>query len=191
MDSTAKRSPGRPRSITSHQAILTAAEELLVEHGFSSVTIDGIAARAGVGKQTIYRWWPTKADVILEATAGKAEFAVPAEDRGGYAEDLRAFLSTAFTLSGDAHTADLLRGLMVESQHRADFGDRFRTTFLEPRRHAFAAITRRAAARGDLPPGPSPDTTADIVFGTLWYRLLTARPGFDEQLVEDLVRALT
>lgn len=168
-----------------------AAENLLVECGYASVTIDGIAARAGVGKQTIYRWWPTKADVILEVTAGRDEFAVPVEDLGSYAKDLRMFLTRAFTMASGVHTAELLRGLMVESQLRADFGERFRTTFLEPRRDAFAEIVLRAGARGDPPQGLSPDTASDIVFGTLWYRLLTARQEVSMELIDDLVRVLS
>jgi AcrR family transcriptional regulator len=191
MDGTEKRPPGRPRSAASHQAILAAAERLLIEDGYSNVTIDGIAARAGVGKQTIYRWWPTKADLILEVCASKSEFSVPVDDHGSYVDDLRAFLIGAFTMASRAPTADLLRGLMVEAQLRADFGDRFRATFLEPRRQTFVAMTQRAAARGDLPSSPSPETTTDIVFGTLWYRLLTARHDLNHQLIEDLVQTLT
>lgn len=190
MVSDAKRSPGRPRSSVSHRAILDATQNLLIEDGYSAVTIEKIAARAGVGKQTIYRWWPTKADIILEVSAENAAFAVPVEDHGSYVDDLRAFVTTAFTMASDTRSAGLLGGLMVESQLRADFGERFRSTFLEPRRRAFANITDRAALRGDLPTSPSQSTTADIVFGTLWYRLLTARHEVDPALVEELVTTL-
>ena len=66
MSDTGRR-PGRPRSEAARQAILTAAQEELLARGVGELTIEGIAARAGVGKQTIYRWWPSKADVVLEA----------------------------------------------------------------------------------------------------------------------------
>ena len=79
---------------------------------------------------------------------------------------------------------------MVEAQLRDDFGERFRTTFLEPRRAAFALITDRAARRGDLPPHPSPEVIADIVFGTFWYRLLGTRDVLDDRLIGELVRTL-
>ena len=69
--------PGRPRSEASRQATLMAALELAAEIGYGRLTIEGIAARAGVGKQTIYRWWPSKADILLEAGAAKAGLRVP------------------------------------------------------------------------------------------------------------------
>src|ERR1700722_14755802 len=90
------RSPGRPRSEQSRQAILVATLELVTEVGYAGLTIEGIAARAGVGKQTIYRWWGTKADVLLEAGAVKADVQIPTDDRGSYAADLHAFLEASY-----------------------------------------------------------------------------------------------
>lgn len=186
-----RRPPGRPRSQASHDAILSAVQQLVAEQGYPGVTIDAIAARAGVAKQTIYRWWKTKADVVLEATAAKPDLFVPTVDHGSYAVDLRAFLQTGFAMANQAQTADLLRGLMIEAQTSPEFGERFRTTFLQPRREAFAVITDRAAKRGDLPPRPAATNVADIVFGTLWYRLLATRQKLDDELVDDLVEVLT
>jgi AcrR family transcriptional regulator len=111
---TGKRAPGRPRSETSRQAILMAALDLVVEDGYANTTIEGIAARAGVGKQTIYRWWPTKADVVLEASAAKADLHVPVTDHGSYAADLRAFLHASYVMANHTQFADLLRALMAE-----------------------------------------------------------------------------
>jgi AcrR family transcriptional regulator len=193
-DETA-RPPGRPRSEEARRAILEATAALLTEVGYGGTTVETVAARAGVGKQTIYRWWPTKADLVLEASAGdgtgEAGFAVPAEDHGSYPADLRAFLLTAYTMAAHEPTADLLRSLMVEAQLRPEFGERFRERFLAPRRTAFAAITDRAAERGDLPAYPAPATVADVVFGTLWYRLLATREPLDEGLAGELVVLLT
>src|ERR1700721_1177340 len=101
-----KRAPGRPRSETSRQAILSAALSLASEDGYAHATIDGIAARAGVGKQTIYRWWPTKADVVLEACTAKADLHVPVTDRGSYAADLRAFLEASYAMANHPPLAD-------------------------------------------------------------------------------------
>jgi len=188
---TGKRAPGRPRSETSRQAILIAALDLVAEDEYANATIDGIAARAGVGKQTIYRWWPTKADIVFEAVAAKAELYVPVTDHGSYAADLRSFLNASYAMANHPQIADLLRALMAEAQVSPEFGERFRTAFLVPRREAFAVITDRAAQRGDLPDRPEPGTVADIVFGTIWYRILATRQPFDDQLIEDLVAALT
>jgi AcrR family transcriptional regulator len=182
---------GRPRSEEARRAILNAALEIAAESGYAALTIEGIAARAGVGKQTIYRWWPTKADVLLEAGAAKADLRVPLDDRGSYAADLRAFLTASYKMANDRALADLLRALMAEAQLNEAFGERFRTAFLQRRRDALAVIVDRAAARGDLPPRPSKPVVLDLVFGTIWYRVLATHGRLDKALVDDLVGVLT
>jgi AcrR family transcriptional regulator len=164
---------------------------LAAEVGYAELTIEGIAARAGVGKQTIYRWWPSKADVLLEACAVKADLHVPVTDHGGYRADLRAFLEASSAIARLLpQLPDLLSALMAEAQLDREFGDRFRTAFLERRRDALAVIIGRARARGDLPGHPDADIVADIVFGTIWYRILAIRRPFDAGLVEDLLGLL-
>jgi AcrR family transcriptional regulator len=164
---------------------------MVAETGYSGLTIEGIAARAGVGKQTIYRWWPSKADVLLEASAVAADIYVPTTDHGSYPADLRAFLEASYQLGNHPPLADLLRALMAEAQLNPQFGGRFRTAFLERRRDALAVITDRARRRGDLPDRPDPGTVAHIVFGTIWYRFLATHQPFDARLVDDLVAILT
>jgi AcrR family transcriptional regulator len=187
---TSPRSVGRPRSETSRQAILSAAIALAAEVGYAGLTIEGIAARAGTGKQTIYRWWPTKADILLEAGAAKADAYVPVTDHGSYRADLRAFLEASYAMAGLPQLADLLRALMAEAQLDREFGERFRLSFLERRRDAIGVITSRARERGDLPGHPDPETVADIVFGTIWYRILATRRPLDAALAEDLTGLL-
>ena len=184
------RTPGRPRSEASRQATLVAALELAAEIGYGRLTIEGIAARAGVGKQTIYRWWPSKADILLEAGAAKADLHVPVTDHGSYRADLRAFLEASYQMAGHPGLSDLLRALMAEAQIDPAFGDRFRAAFLERRRDALAVIIDRARERGDLPDRPAAGTVADIVFGTIWYRTLATRQPLDADLVDDLVGLL-
>jgi AcrR family transcriptional regulator len=183
--------PGRKRSEESRRAILTAAVELTAEVGYAGLTIEGIAARSGTGKQTIYRWWPSKADVLLDALAAKAQLHIPVPDEGDYRSDLRRFLGDTFELGGRPQVVDLLRALMAEAQINDDFGRRFREEFLRRRRNALGEILARARARGDLPAGPSPETVTDIVFGTLWYRILATRRPPDPRLIDELVTALT
>ena len=182
--------PGRKRSEQSRLAILTAAYELVGEIGYARLTIEGIAARAGTGKQTIYRWWPSKADVVLDALATKADLHIPIPDEGSYAADLQAFLLASFALGGQATLIGILRALMAEAQIDPEFWQRFRDGFLQRRRDALGVITGRAQARGDLPPGLSPGTVADIVFGVIWYRVLATRELPDTGLASELVTAL-
>jgi AcrR family transcriptional regulator len=188
---TQTRPPGRPRSEAARRAILIAALELVAEVGYARLTIEGIAARAGVGKQTIYRWWPTKGDILLEAAAVKAELHVPVTDHGSYEADLRAFLKASYKLANHPQLGDLLRAIIAEAQINPEFGARFRADFLQRRRDALAVITDRALERGDLPDRPDPVTIADIVFGTIWYRVTATRQPLDNDLVEDLTATLT
>jgi AcrR family transcriptional regulator len=183
--------PGRRRSEDSRQAILTAALDLVGEVGYGALTIEGIAARAGTGKQTIYRWWPSKADVLLDALAARADLHVPVPDNGSYALDLREFLRASFTLGRGSQVADGLRALMAEALHNPAFSERFRSSFLQPRRTALGTLLARAQAKDELPPGLSPGTITDIVFGTIWYRLLATRQELDDHLVEELLTALS
>jgi AcrR family transcriptional regulator len=187
---TTEAQRGRPRSEEARQAILVAALEIAAESGYAALTIEGIAARAGVGKQTIYRWWPTKADVLLEAGATKAALRIPLEDRGSYAADLRPFLTASYKMANDRALADLLRALMAEAQLDEAFGERFRVAFLQRRRDALAVIVDRARERGDLPPHPTKEVVLDIVFGVIWYRVLASRRRLDKALVDDLVGVL-
>jgi AcrR family transcriptional regulator len=163
---------------------------LAAEVGYGRLTIEGIAARAGVGKQTIYRWWPSKADILLEAGAAKADLHVPVTDYGSYRADLRAFLEASYRMASFPALADLLRALIAEAQIDPEFGDRFRAAFLQRRRDALAVITDRARERGDLPARPDPGTVADIVFGSIWYRTLATRQPLDAALVDNLVGLL-
>lgn len=114
-------------------------------------------------------------------------------DTGSYASDLRAFLTASYEVGNRARFADVLRSLMAEAQVNPEFGARFRAEFLDRRREAFAVITDRARARGDLPGHPDPGTVADIVFGTIWYRVLGTREPLplDGRLADDLVTLLT
>jgi AcrR family transcriptional regulator len=183
--------PGRKRSEESRQAILTATLELVGDVGYGRLTIEAIAARAGVGKQTIYRWWPSKADVLLDALTAKASIVVPEPNEGSYVADLRAFLLATFTLGRDPRVVDVLRALMTHAQLDPAFGERFRERFLQARRDALGALLDRAAARGDLPAAPSKGTVADIVFGIVWYRILATQQPLDQEQAEELLALLS
>ena len=185
------RKPGRRRSEGSRDAILQAATELVVEQGYAAVSIEKVAQRAGVGKQTIYRWWPSKGDILMEALAHKADVHIPLPDEGSWAADLRRMLNDSFTLGRAPQVAELLRALMVEAQLDPAFGARFRAEFLERRRAALATLVERARKRGDLPATLTAGFAADVVFGVLWYRLLAIPQPFDRRLTKHLVALLT
>src|SRR4051812_13818352 len=102
---TETRRPGRPRSEEARRAVLAATHDELVERGYGALTIEGIAARAGVGKQTIYRWWSSKGDVVLDAALDLAATGVPAPDEGSLEADLTTFLIGTYRLRDRARPA--------------------------------------------------------------------------------------
>jgi AcrR family transcriptional regulator len=187
----AGRRPGRRRSQVSREAILQAATDLLVEQGYAAASIEKIAQRAGVGKQTIYRWWPSKGDVLMEALARKADTFIPLPDEGSWAADLRGMLQASHELGNAPQIAELLRALMVEAQLDPVFGERGRAEVLQRRRAALTTLVERARERGDLPAGLTADFAAEVVFGVIWYRLLALPRPFDDALADHLVALLT
>src|SRR5208282_1654323 len=149
-------STGRRRNDRSHQAILKAAMELLTEVGYRGVTIEGIAARAGVGKQTIYRWWPSRAAVVMEASVRAAADSAPDPDTGTLETDLQKFLAGSFvSLQGTA--GQVLRGMVAEAQLDAEFRTQFVETFIMTRRAGLVQILRRARKRKELSQDVDPE----------------------------------
>ena len=183
MSDTGRR-PGRPRSETARRAILAAAQEELLARGPGDLTIEGIAARAGVGKQTIYRWWPSKADVVLDAMLDRASADIPVPDEGSLGADLRAFLTSTFRMRDEQRP--VLVGLMAQSVLDPVFGQAFRERFLALRRATLRSLFERAAERGEIAPEADVALLVDMIYGTLWYRLLVEHGPLDDDTARDL-----
>lgn len=177
---------GRPRSAVVHDAIVDAAVDLLGECGYDGLTMEGVAARAGVGKATIYRRWPSKFDLVVEALDCLAEEANPALDTG----DTRADLVAMATRLRDKLTSgpgDVLRGLLVESHRNPDLAHRFRTEFIAPRRAKAKEILQRGQERGDIRPDVDLDLAAELVTSVLFYRTMFSGASVSGALPEKLV----
>ncbi|MFD4130372.1 TetR/AcrR family transcriptional regulator [Streptomyces globisporus] len=146
-------SPGRPRSEAARIAVLQAVDDLLVEQGYAAMTMKGIAERAGVGRQTVYRWWSTKAEILLEASVGDAAHELATEPRARPADDLTAFLQalTAFLTTSPAGLA--YRALLGEAQHDSAVRDLVRTADLLATA-AQAVLTRISRHADHMPPAP-------------------------------------
>jgi AcrR family transcriptional regulator len=188
---TGVRRPGRPRSETARRAILAAAVGELQERGYAALTVEGIAARAGVGKQTIYRWWPSKADVVLDGLIDLTATKISVPDEGSLPADLMVFLADTFRERGQRA---VLVGLMAQALLDPVFAAAFRDRFLFGRRTVLREILDRAAARGEIAPDVDPELLIDVVYGVLWYRLLLDHAPLDEeagrQLAKLVVRAV-
>jgi AcrR family transcriptional regulator len=172
------RRRGRPRSEAARRAILDASMDELAEHGYGALTMEGIAARAGVGKQTIYRWWPSKAEVVLDALLDLAAARISVPDKGTLDADLTAFLTDSFR---PYELRPILTGLMAHAVLDPAFATAFRDRFLFSRRAALRQILSRAAGRGEIAPEVDPELLIDVVYGVLWYRLLLDHAPLNEE----------
>jgi AcrR family transcriptional regulator len=164
------RSPGRPRSESARRAILGATTDLIERDGYGRVTMESIARHAGVSKQTVYRWWPTKAAILLEALNEGAAAISPLRDTGSFETDLRTFLRS--TVAGARRNGRLLAALMAEAQFDEDLAEAFRTGFLARRRGILGELLERGRNSGGLAATADTDFLVELAFATLWYRIL-------------------
>jgi AcrR family transcriptional regulator len=181
------------RSEPARLAVLEAADDLLVEHGFAGVTIEGIAAKAGVAKQTIYRWWASKTDILFDALTQDASefFTVP--DTGDLGADLRARLHELATFLTATDAGAVVRALAGQAQHDPVVATRFRSEFLTAQRDLDREPFRRAAARGDLTSGADIELATDLLAGPVYYRVLITgqpvTPAYTDALVDHFLAA--
>jgi AcrR family transcriptional regulator len=182
----ATEQPGRRRSERSHRAILEATQELLVERGYPAVSIEGIAARAGVGKQTIYRWWPSKPALVLEAYL-TGEDAVPhPEPAGSTREDVRALLGWLVSVLAEPTGGGVVAGLVAELPHDADLAEGFRRDVVPARREAMLAALETGRERGEIRADADLELAVDELHGAVFYRLLLSGEALDDAFVERL-----
>lgn len=177
---------GRRRSERSHDAIVAATQELLVERGYAAVTIEGIAARAGVGKQTIYRWWPSKAALVLEAYLAGQDAVAPPPAGATAHEDVRALLGWLVAVLDQPIGGHVVAGLVGDLQHDADLARGFRREVVPARRAAMRAALERAQARGEIRADADLELAVDALHGAVFYRLLLSGEPLDGDFADRL-----
>jgi AcrR family transcriptional regulator len=170
---------GRRRNAAARDAILDATFDLLRAGGGVGLTIDAIAEAAGVGRQTIYRWWPSKGAVAAEAMARGARAIASPRDTGSWPDDLTQFLIDSFAGLENPGLRRALRQLISAAQTDEHVAEML-AGFTAQRRAALRALLERGLARGDLPAGADLDLLVDVAYGVLWYRLLVGHAPLDE-----------
>jgi AcrR family transcriptional regulator len=181
---------GRRRNEAAREAILDAAFRLLSGPGTEALTIDAIAAEAGVGRQTIYRWWPSKGAVLADALVRHAWTVVPERDTGSFTGDLTAFFVDSFAGLGYGDYADRLRQIVAEAQHDEHVA-RVLADFTAVRRAALHALLERGRDAGELAAEADLGMLVDMAYGVLYYRLLVSRAPLDEKAARSLAAELT
>ncbi|MFI6728283.1 TetR/AcrR family transcriptional regulator [Streptomyces sp. R-74717] len=175
------------RSERSRRAILEAALELCTEKGYGRVTVEAIAARAGVSKKTIYRWWPSKSAVMLEAFTDALVGTTPFVDTGDVAADLRANVMGAVKLLSTPPYGPAYAGILSEVHHDDALAETVRTKLIDPRFNEAVARLRRAQEQGQIPPGADLPLAVEMLYGPVYYRHVLRKPVQDEETIAALV----
>lgn len=185
------RKPGRPRSEKARQAILESTLNLLRDAGFADFSVETVASHANVGKATVYRWWPNKAALIVDAFATSADEELRFPDTGSVIRDMKIQMG---------HLVDILlsaRGRIVANLIGAGQADpeltrAFRDRFLRPRREEAYATLRRGIERGELMREANLDLLLDSLYGPIYMRFLIGHRelsrAFSDQLCDSVMR---
>jgi AcrR family transcriptional regulator len=180
-----KRPPGRPRSEPVRLAILRSTLKLLGEHGFSDLSIEGVAARAGVGKATVYRWWPNKAALITDAfassTGEKLHFPDTGSVHADMSQQMRQLIKIFLSRRGRIVSAILAAGQSDRNVIAA-----FRGRFMKPRRQEAYATLQRGIQRGELRKDIDMDLLLDSLYGPIYMRFLIRHRKLTPDFVDRL-----
>lgn len=166
----------RRRNEQSRLAILDATIELIGEVGYDDVSIEGIAKRACVGKQTIYRWWPSKGAVILEAATQNLDPAVVFPDTGDVVADLREHLKGIVELVWTTGFGDAYRGLIAAAQSDSQLQRALSAQVIEPNVEAFGRRIAAAQERGEVRQDADVQVLRDLLYGVIEYRIIHQMP---------------
>ena len=175
---------GRPRSEAAHAAILKAALRLVAKRGFRAVSVNEIAAEAGVGKMTLYRHWPNKAAVVMDALLALIgeETAFPEADSALESLRRQLHLQAAFFRGT---RGNLIRSLVSEAQSDPELATAFRDRWLSPRRESVRQNIQSAISEGSLRGDFNIDTAIDQLYGSLYYRLLLGSGAINQAFIEE------
>jgi len=166
---------GRPRSERARVAVLHAVDDLLVEVGYAAMTMKGIAERAGVGRQTVYRWWSTKAEILFEASVLDAASELASEPQESAIDDLTGYLEgvSRFLTSSPAGAA--YRALLGEAQHDQAVAELLASTDLLG--DSARSVIERVIRRGDIPAQTATEPAISLLVGPLFFQAIAGYQG--------------
>jgi AcrR family transcriptional regulator len=192
---TSARAPGRPRRATATATILRATLTLLAERGFQATTMDAIAAEAGVGKNTIYRRWPSKEELIVDAVR-ELTAELDTQDAADLYSLLLEWARDFERVFSDPLVGRILPALLGELQRNPEFAHAYADRVVRPRREALVALISEALASGELRAGLDAEQVADLLIGPTMLRWLfpfglpEIPSSYAETLVETVWRGI-
>ncbi|MFZ0181285.1 MAG: TetR/AcrR family transcriptional regulator [Candidatus Dormiibacterota bacterium] len=174
------------RSVQARHAILVAARQLLRSRGYARTTMEAVATKAGVGKITVYRRWPSKGALALEVLLEFQDFG-PAPDTGTTRGDLIAVVRRLHGGLTHPTATAIIPGLATDMARDPTLAETFRDGFVAPRRKSMEEVIQRAVQRGDLPIDVDEDLLIDLLIGPFYYRIFITGHRVDPDLAEQLV----
>ncbi len=187
---TTRTRSGNRRNETARLAVLHAADDLLAEHGFSGLTIESIAREAGVAKQTIYRWWPSKVEILLDTLIEDSQKSIPVPASKPGIEAIRSYLRSFVRFLTSDPAGKVLLALIAEAQHNPATAKKLHDRYLEPRRNQERELIDKAIEAGQISPRLSSEAVIDALTGPIIYRTLIGSGiprGFVNTLIDDLL----
>ena len=166
--------------------VIAATNDLIDRHTYRAVTIDAVARASGVSKSTIYRHWPSRQVLVLEAFNHKTELMTNVPDSGDAFADLRSYVARLASCLDFGGAASTVSGLIGDALADEEFARLFRATIVRGRRRAFGEIVRRGQRRGQIRSDIDAGVVVDALYGAIHHRLLLTRQPFDQPFVDAL-----
>ena len=178
---------GRPRSAQADRAIMDAAAEVLAERGLAGMSIEEVAARAGVGKTTIYRRWTSRGTLALDAFLAEFQGQQPLPDTGSLHDDLLAALRAWIRSVTGTSAGPILASLIAEAQRDPGLAASWRARVVERLRDQHKIMLDQAVARGEIKAETDYDVVLDLMFGAAYHRLLQGHQPLTDQFARQVV----
>ena len=183
----------RPRQLRTeqvHDKVLAAAAQLALEGGLAAATMEAIAARAGVSKRTLYKYWPSRGAVVLEGFMRSAATSWSLPENATVAESFEALAVAAVNLFTETPAGPLMRSLIADAQSQDEIAKAIRDQWLRPRRAVAADLIRQAIGTGEFRADLDVEVVLDLLFAPIYYRLLLGHENLDQQFAVASVRHL-
>jgi AcrR family transcriptional regulator len=187
VDAAHRRRPrGRPRDRGTQAAVLTATRRLLLDGGYHQLTFEAVATAAGTSRSTLYRWWPTRGALVLEAAADHLDIGV-VPDTGDSRDDLRVAIHELIDTFSDRLAGIVILAAIANLDDDPTMARTFRERWVYPWRTTAADALRRAIERGDLPAGTDVQFTLNVIVGTVFQCTITPAVPMTDGLEEALL----
>lgn len=187
---TMQRRTGERGGPRRKEEIFAASLELLADQGYDAFTVEGVAQRSGVNKTTIYRWWPSKSELLRDALLHSGTLAIDLPDTGSLTGDLTELAAQIQGLLAGPETRTVVEAALVGAAHHPAMRELV-TSFLEDRLGRHQPLFTRAVERGELAADFDPALLVDALAGALWIRVLVRRAPTSEDFAGQLVALLS